>query len=147
MPTAIMSDPLAADVLSSLLVSLCCRVDEESGEASSSTTTSTTSMSMSQPVAVIALLAHTIHTALGFTLTKPASISDTPSDDDPTVRNKLKHDWIQARADDESFAFSYRHPQSSSLFELRVHRLGNRIVANAVAVEVGGNARTLEGEA
>ena len=131
-----MSDPLAADALSSLLVSLCCRVDEESGEASSSTTTSTTSMSISQPVAAIALLAHAIHTALGFTLTKPASIADPPSDD-ASVRNKLKHDWIQARADDESFAFSYRHPQSSSLFELRVHRLGNRIVANAVAVEVG----------
>ena len=136
-----MSDPLAADALSSLLVSLCCRVDE-SGEASSSSSTT----SISQPVAAIALLAHAIHTALGFTLAKPASISDTPSDDDPTVRNKLKHDWIQARAEDESFAFSYRHPQSSSLFELRVHRLGNRIVANAVAVEVGKRIH-LQGEA
>ena len=87
--------------------------------------------------AAIALLAHAIHTALGFRLVKPAATdSEASSSTDPQVRNKLSKDWVDRASGDESFALSYRHEQSSLLFEARIGRLGGRIVVNAVAVEV-----------
>jgi len=86
--------------------------------------------------AAIALLAHAIHTALGFRLVKPAATdSEASSSTDPQVRNKLSKDWVDRASGDESFALSYRHEQSSLLFEARIGRLGGRIVVNAVAVE------------
>lgn len=116
-----MSDPLSPTALRSALLSLL------PAELSS----------LPNATAAIALLSHAIHTSLGFRLVKPAGIDEEASaSNDPNTRNKLAKDWIDRSSGDDSFAFSYRHEQSSLLFEVRVGRLGGRTVINAVAVEV-----------
>lgn len=116
------SNPLAPDALSQLLVDL----TSHDGHA----------VQIDSPVTALALLAHTIHTALGFRLTKPASVTE-PASDDPQQRNRLAHEWIASKSHDESFSFTYTHTQSSMVFEVRINRLGNRVVFNALGVEVG----------
>lgn len=118
-----MSDPLAPSALLSTLLSLL----------------PAQVTALDNATASIALLAHAIHTSLGFRLVKPASAFSDPessSSSDPQVRNKLTKDWVDRQSGEESFALSYRHEQSSLLFEVRIGRLGGRIVVNAVAVEV-----------
>ncbi|KAL7009058.1 hypothetical protein EMMF5_001255 [Cystobasidiomycetes sp. EMM_F5] len=114
------SNPLAPDALSQLLVDL----TSHDGHA----------VQIDSPVTALALLAHTIHTALGFRLTKPASVTE-PASDDPQQRNRLAHEWIASKSHDESFSFTYTHTQSSMVFEVRINRLGNRVVFNALGVE------------
>jgi len=95
--------------------------------------------SLRNAATAIALLAHAIHTSLGFRLVKPAvTRSEDPAgnNNDAKAQNKLPNDWLERNAEDESFALSYRHEQSSLLFEVRITRLGTRLVVNAVAVEV-----------
>lgn len=116
-----MSDPLSPSALLDVLLSLL------PPEVSS----------LSNATAAIALLAHSIHTSLGFRLVKPAGINEPASSStDPSTRNKLAKDWVDRASGDETFALSYRHEQSSLLFEVRINRLGGRVVINAVAVEV-----------
>lgn len=94
---------------------------------------------LSNPASAIAALAHATHTSLGFRLTKPAPQANNAGEEaqnELSQRNKLAGTWFERCSEDESFAISYRHEQSSLLFELRIGRLGGRIVVNAVAVEV-----------
>lgn len=99
---------------------------------------------------VIAGLAHSIHTSLGFRLVKPKAEVEQTGEGTPSSSSNTKHrlppSWFQRSSEEESFAISYRHEQSSLLFEIRVHRLGSRTMVNAVAVEVGRWDTTQHGE-
>lgn len=120
------------------------------GEASSSSsTTSTTEQStsstsnttatLSNSTSLIALLVHSIHTSLGFRQTRPQPPTidnEGTTSQDPLTRNRITTDWFENNSKEESFSFEYRHEQSSLVFQVRIGRLGGRIVINAVAVEV-----------
>ena len=105
---------------------------------------------LSNSASAIAVLAHAIHSSLGFRLVKAAPPPVTGPEEtvsqQPSQQNKLASSWFERCAEDESFATSYRHEQSSLLFEVRIGRLGGRIVVNAVAVEVRMFAEVLSQE-
>jgi hypothetical protein len=127
-----MANPLSPDTLQDLIKQL---LPDDVG-------------SLRNAATAIALLAHAIHTSLGFRLVKPAVTrsedSDGNNNNDAKAQNKLPKDWLERNAEDESFALSYRHEQSSLLFEVRITRLGTRLVVNAVAVEVRSHTTFVE---
>ncbi|GAA98741.1 uncharacterized protein L969DRAFT_43729 [Mixia osmundae IAM 14324] len=79
---------------------------------------------LEKPIAVLAVLLHAIHVSLGFRLVSPQ-----PGTDGVELPSAI------LASGKDSFAFKYRHEQSSMEFELHVHRLGGRGVANAIATE------------
>jgi hypothetical protein len=152
--TADMGDPLSPerllDVIRSSVLSDSAAVaassspsgDEQSSSTSSSAGTNTTTsnaVTVSNSTSLVALLVHSIHTSLGFRQTRPAPPnidSDGNTSQDPVQRNKVSKEWFENNSREESFAFEYRHDQSSLVFQVRIARLGGRTVVNAVAVEV-----------
>lgn len=150
-----MGDPLSPEKLLEILRSVVLEAPSASssssgpassgeGPASSSTDTSSssntsTSIILKNSTSLIALLIHSIHTSLGFRQTRPAPPiidSDGNTSQDSLQRNKLNKQWFDNSSNEESFAFEYRHDQSSLVFQVRIGRLGGRTVINAVAVEV-----------
>jgi len=77
----------------------------------------------------LAALLHTAMTELGFRLIAV----DENSPPKPDVNNILPEDW--AKHGPGSYAFRYRHDQSSLEFLLKVSKLGNRTLFNAIALE------------
>lgn len=142
-----MGSPLSASELQSVLSALLSSsTDQGSSSSSSDSSTSTASVAVPNAATAVYLLSHAIHTSLGFRQVKPVPSGELNSSNDAKVRNSLagtdRREWLARNADEESFATSYRHEQSSFLFEVRIARLGARIVVNAVAVEVRWNRTT-----
>jgi len=150
--TADMGNPLSPERLLEIIQSTVQSASEASTSASdeqSSSTSSTTDtnsgnnssspITISNSTSLIALLVHAIHTSLGFRQTRPAPPtidSDGNTSQDPLQRNRVNKEWFESNSKEESFAFEYRHDQSSLVFQVRIGRLGGRTVINAVAVEV-----------
>jgi len=80
----------------------------------------------------LAALLHTAMAELGFRLIA----IDENSHPSPDLNNILPEDW--AKNGPGSYAFRYRHDQSSLEFLLKVSKLGNRTLFNAIALEVRG---------
>lgn len=80
----------------------------------------------------LAALFHTAMAQLGFRLIA----ADEHSPPIPNLDNVLPEGW--AKNGPGNYAFRYRHNQSSLEFLLKVSRLGNRTLLNAVAIEVRG---------
>ena len=59
---------------------------------------------------------------------------DEHSPPSPDLNNVLPEDW--AKHGPGSYAFRYKHDQSSLEFLLKVSKLGNRTLVNAIALEV-----------
>jgi len=78
----------------------------------------------------LAALLHTAMTELGFRLIAV----DEHSPPNPDLNNILPEDW--AKHGPGSYAFRYKHEQSSLEFLLKVSKLGNRTLFNAIALEV-----------
>lgn len=90
----------------------------------------------------LAALSHTILTRLDFRLINLGdSHQVAPHLDaenmpgDVTVQNRLPPEW--RRSAPESYSFGYRHEQSSLQFIVKVIKMGNRVLINATALEVG----------
>lgn len=119
---------------------------DAAGQGSSSASQADSAVVLRNSTALIALLVHAIHTSLGFRQVRPVSPPPPSSNEDNNAtiqdpsqqqqRNKINQDWYEAKSDEESFSFDYRHEQSALLFQIRIARLGGRTVINAVAVEV-----------
>lgn len=78
----------------------------------------------------LAALLHTAMVELGFRLVAV----DEHSPPSPDLNNVLPEDW--AKHGPGSYAFRYKHDQSSLEFLLKVSKLGNRTLVNAIALEV-----------
>ena len=78
----------------------------------------------------LAALLHTAMTELGFRLIAIDENSPPKSDLDSI----LPEDW--AKNGPGNYAFRYKHDQSSLEFLLKVSKLGNRTLINAIALEV-----------
>lgn len=150
-----MGDPLSPakllDIIQSAIIKAGSASTASSSSSSSSTaadpspsaeersTRSSSSAVLTNTTSLIALLVHSIHTALGFRQTRPAPPTldeDGNTSQDPLQRNKVSKEWFENNSKEESFSFEYRHEQSSLVFQVRISRLGGRTVVNAVAVEV-----------
>ncbi|KAF8665669.1 hypothetical protein AX16_000122 [Volvariella volvacea WC 439] len=86
------------------------------------------SKKLQSPQDGLAALLHTAMSALAFRL---VAVDERPSQS--LVGNKLPSEWN--RGGPESYSFKYRHEQSSLEFVLKVIRLGNRTLVNAIASE------------
>jgi hypothetical protein len=86
--------------------------------------------SLSAPQDGIAALLHSAMTILGFRLVG----LDDSSPDVQHEQNVLPEEWSKNSPD--SFAFRYRHDQSSLVFLLKVVKLSKRIVIHGIALEV-----------
>lgn len=78
----------------------------------------------------LAALLHTAMAELGFRLIAVDENSPPRSD----LNNVLPEDW--AKNGPGSYTFRYKHDQSSLEFLLKVSKLGNRTLFNAIALEV-----------
>lgn len=78
----------------------------------------------------LAALLHTTMVELGFRLIAVDEHSPSRSD----LNNVLPEDW--AKHGPGTYAFRYKHDQSSLEFLLKVSKLGNRTLFNAIALEV-----------
>ena len=78
----------------------------------------------------IAALLHSVMTILGFRL---VGLTDSSSDAQ-YEKNALPEGWSKHSPD--SFAFRYRHDQSSLMFLLKVVKLSKRTVVHGIALEV-----------
>ena len=78
----------------------------------------------------LAALLHTTMVELGFRLIAADEHSPPRLD----LNNDLPEDW--AKHGPGSYAFRYKHDQSSLEFLLKVSKLGNRTIFNAIALEV-----------
>ncbi|KAF8309206.1 hypothetical protein DL93DRAFT_1782077, partial [Clavulina sp. PMI_390] len=77
----------------------------------------------------LAILLHSVMTILGFRL---VGIDDSSSDVQ-SEKNVLPEDWSKHSPD--SFAFRYRHDQSSLVFLLKLIKLSKRMVIHGIAME------------
>lgn len=78
----------------------------------------------------IAVLLHGVMTILGFRLVG----LDDSSADVQHEKNVLSGEWSKHSPD--SFAFRYRHDQSSLVFLLKIVKLSKRLVIHGIALEV-----------
>lgn len=78
----------------------------------------------------IAALLHSVMTTLGFRLVG----LDDSSSDMQQEKNVLPEEWSKHSPD--SFAFRYRHDQSSLVFLLKLVKLSKRTVVHGIALEV-----------
>ena len=85
---------------------------------------------LSSPLDALAALIHVVFCTVGFRL---VGIDDSSSNN-PLPNNELPVGWNNA--DKGCITTRYRHEQSSFEFVVKVMRMGNRTVVNAVAVEV-----------
>lgn len=89
-----------------------------------------TAKKLGSPQDALAALLHTAMTELGFRLIA----TDENSSPKPDSNNILPEDW--AKNGPGNYAFRYKHDQSSLEFLLKVSKLGNRTLFNAIALEV-----------
>lgn len=130
MPT--MSDPLAPDALVQLARSL-----------------ASPDARLSTPAQSLALIAHAIHSALGFRLVHPKPDAQAETGDSNEgqhqgeqgqqggdgVKNRLPRDWPPDEGKGE-LKLKYRHDQSSLEFVISVVDLGGRLLVAGAAVDV-----------
>lgn len=136
-----MTDPLSPDSLHIILRNI---IASDASTSTSSSSNSANDATLSNATSLIAALAHSIHTSLGFRQIRPKPQGEErESSVDPLIRNRLSSEWWKRCSEDESFEFQYRHDQSSLIFQIRISRLGGRTVVNAVAVEVSGHFSTI----
>ncbi|SGY18035.1 BQ5605_C015g07959 [Microbotryum silenes-dioicae] len=109
--------------------------------ASSNAKTSTT---LSKPLHALAILVHSIHSALEFRLVEPKptssnSNSNSKAGDDASPAaadvNQLPQGW-EGSATNTSIQFKYRHQQSSMEFVISLVEMGGRALIAGVAVEL-----------
>ncbi|GAA5930128.1 proteasome inhibitor PI31 family protein [Sporobolomyces koalae] len=83
------------------------------------------SASLTSPASVLALLVHSIHTALSFRLSSPTNL-----DDSQATPSRLTQEWTT----ESNHKFKYKHDQSSLEFVVSVVDLGDKVllVGNAV---------------
>lgn len=85
--------------------------------------------SLSSPQDAIAVLLHTIMSALGFRL---IAVDESSAPDLPSA-TVLPAEWNKNGP--AHYTFKYRHDQSSLEFVLKVSKLGSRTLFNAIALE------------
>lgn len=90
----------------------------------------TESKILSTPQYGVAILLHSVMTILNFRL---VGLDDSASDVQ-YERNVLPETWTKNSPD--SFAFRYRHDQSSLVFLLKVIKLSKRLVIHGIGLEV-----------
>lgn len=78
----------------------------------------------------LAALLHTVMHNVGFRL---VGLDDSSSDQE-AEGNVLPADWNKSGP--ESYAFRYKHEQSSLVFFLKIVKLGSRSVIHGIALEV-----------
>ncbi|KAJ3554165.1 hypothetical protein NM688_g3247 [Phlebia brevispora] len=88
-----------------------------------------TKKTLQSPVEALAGLVHTAMSVLGFRLTAVDDSSPARTFED----NLLPDEWNQHGPG--SYTLRYRHEQSSLEFLVKVSKLGNRTVINAIAIE------------
>ena len=95
------------------------------------------SCTLSSPVQALALIVHTVHTALAFRLTQPEPLTG-----DGHHANRLPDEWPPHSSPGE-LKFRYRHDQSSLEFVVTVVELGDRALVAGAAVDVRPLSRPL----
>lgn len=85
---------------------------------------------LNKPQDGIAVVLHSVMTILGFRLVG----LDDSSADTQHEKNVLPEEWTKHSPD--SFAFRYRHDQSSLVFLLKIVKLSKRLVIHGIALEV-----------
>jgi proteasome inhibitor subunit 1 (PI31) len=93
------------------------------------------SKSLTSPHDAIAALVHTILSAVAFRLISVDDTSNVTNSD----TNVLPEGWNKNGPG--SYTLRYKHNQSSLEFLVKISKLGNRTVINAIAVEVCGRSR------
>ncbi|GAA5844193.1 hypothetical protein JCM9279_001722 [Rhodotorula babjevae] len=114
-------DPLSADALVALAPQLV-----------------SPSCTLASPIQALALVVHTVHTALGFRLTQPR-----PLDGDGHPANRLPDEWPPHSSAGE-LKFRYRHDQSSLEFVVTVVELGDRALVAGAAVDNPARSSTFD---
>ncbi|GAA6017731.1 hypothetical protein JCM10207_000478 [Rhodosporidiobolus poonsookiae] len=98
------------------------------------------SSSLSSPTQVLALLVHSIHSALSFRLVSPQPASASSGDGGAANQahpNRLPDEWPQSGAE---LKFKYKHDQSSLEYVVSVIELGGKALVAGAAVDDSGTA-------
>lgn len=95
-----------------------------------------------QPQDALASLLHTVLTRLDFRLIglgEDHKIEEQDVNSSTNTKNQLPKEWNQKGPD--SYAFRYRHDQSSLEFMIKAVKLAARVVVHGIAVEVSQSQR------
>ncbi|SCV68197.1 BQ2448_318 [Microbotryum intermedium] len=94
---------------------------------------------LSKPLHALALLVHSIHSALDFRLVEPKPTTASSEGDDASTAvadaNQLPPGW-EGSPSNTSIQFKYRHQQSSLEFVISLLEMGGRALIAGVAVEL-----------
>lgn len=89
----------------------------------------------------IALAAHASMLAIGFRLVGLGEDHRIQASSDPNQPSPLPNEW---NAQSGSYAFRYKHSQSSMEYLIKVNRMGNKVVV--MGMGMGGDERTIQFE-